>query len=78
MNVVLKLSTIDTPLGPMIAIGDENTLYLLEFGDRKSLGQQMEALKQQKPVEILSGMSASIESIREELTLYFQGRLKSF
>ena len=28
---ILKASWLDTPLGPMIAIADENSLYLLEF-----------------------------------------------
>src|SRR5579872_3028710 len=41
----MSLTSLDTPLGPMIALADENALYLLEFADRKGLDQKIERLK---------------------------------
>ena len=41
----LKASWLDTRLGPMIAIGDEEALYLLEFVDRRGLEREVERLR---------------------------------
>jgi len=43
---ILKASWLDTRLGPMIAIGDEEALYLLEFVDRRGLEREVERLRQ--------------------------------
>ena len=39
--LILKAAWIDTLLGPMIAIADDNFLYLLEFADRRGLKRQI-------------------------------------
>ena len=41
---VLKASWLDTLLGPMLAIADEQALYLLEFVDRRGLEREVERL----------------------------------
>jgi len=42
---LLKAAWLDTKLGPMIAIADENGLYLLEFVDRRGLEREVECLR---------------------------------
>ena len=40
----LKADWLDTPLGPMICIADQDKLHLLEFTDRKALPQELKQL----------------------------------
>ncbi len=63
----LKSHRIDTPLGPMIAIGDEEALCSLEFEDC-----------QREPSSIVLGRNRSIDSIERELDQYFKGQLERF
>lgn len=75
---ILKTKTIGTKLGPMVAIGDDAFLYLLEFADRPGLAREVERLKQKTKLEIMSGSTRHIESIEKELNQYFDGELKEF
>lgn len=62
---MLKSSSIDTPIGKIIAISDEKALYTLNFAD----------LVEEKAPE---GITSPILSIQEELKAYFSGNLKAF
>lgn len=75
-NSVLKAEWIDTKLGPMIAIADDNYLYLLEFADRRGLENEIKTLRKKYP--IVPGETKIIKSIRCELELYFEGELTEF
>ncbi|ANY66697.1 cysteine methyltransferase [Paenibacillus sp. BIHB 4019] len=75
---VLKASWIDTRLGPMMAIGDEQHLYLLEFVDRRGLEREVERLRKRTKSAIIPGTTAAIQSIERELALYFDGKLTEF
>lgn len=75
---VLKAAWIDTRLGPMMAIGDEQHLYLLEFVDRRGLEREVERLRKRTKSAIIPGTTASIQSIERELALYFDGKLTEF
>lgn len=68
-------ATLETALGPMVAIADETTLCLLEFFDRKKLEQQVRGMN---ITAIRNGRVAPIESIEKELALYFSGQLIQF
>lgn len=74
MKEILKSSQIVTPLGPMIAVGSNEALYLLEFADRQRLGWKTKATKS----DITPGSTAILQSIEKELALYFDGKLKEF
>ena len=69
---------IDTPLGPMIAIADEQALYLLEFVDRRGLEREIERLIKKTRSAIIPGQTPPIISIENELHQYFAGNLKEF
>jgi AraC family transcriptional regulator of adaptative response/methylated-DNA-[protein]-cysteine methyltransferase len=75
---VLKAAWLDTRLGPMIAIGDESKLYLLEFVDRRGLELEVERLRKRTKSAIIPGLTEPIQSIERELTQYFEGKLHEF
>lgn len=70
---ILKAAWLDTPLGPMIAIADEQALVLLEFVDRRGLEREVERLRLRTGSAIIPGMNDVIESIEQELEQYFAG-----
>jgi AraC family transcriptional regulator of adaptative response/methylated-DNA-[protein]-cysteine methyltransferase len=72
---VLKAAWLDTPLGPMLAIGDEETLYLLEFVERRGLEREVERLRQKMKSAIIPGRTKPIDLIERELSRYFEGKL---
>ncbi len=59
-------ATLETPICPMVAIADEQYLYRLDFAD-KHIAQNA-----------IDKKVAPIESIEQELALYFSGQLKKF
>lgn len=75
---ILKAAWIDTPLGPMVAVSDEEALYLLEFVDRRGLEREIERLRYQARAAIIPGVSKPLTSITDELRAYFDGQLISF
>jgi AraC family transcriptional regulator, regulatory protein of adaptative response / methylated-DNA-[protein]-cysteine methyltransferase len=50
---ILKASFIETPLGPMIAIANDNALFLLEFTDRRRLEREIAKLKKATKADII-------------------------
>jgi AraC family transcriptional regulator of adaptative response/methylated-DNA-[protein]-cysteine methyltransferase len=75
---ILKSAWLDTKLGCMIAISDEKLLYLLEFVDCKGLEREVERLRLSTESVIISGETSPIDSIKKEIKLYFDGKLKEF
>ncbi|WP_430786618.1 bifunctional transcriptional activator/DNA repair enzyme AdaA [Virgibacillus flavescens] len=75
---ILKTAWLDTRLGPMIAIADEEHLYLLEFVDRRGLEREIERLRLKTKSAIIPGKTDPIHSIERELELYFNGELDEF
>lgn len=75
---ILKVAWLDTRLGPMIAISDEDALYLLEFVDRRGLEREVEGLRKKTKSAIIPGHASPISSIEKELNLYFEGKLRKF
>ena len=71
-------AVLDTPLGPMLAIGDEKALYLLEFVDRRGLEREIARLSKKTQSAITPGSSPPILSIEKELSAYFKGKLTEF
>ena len=75
---ILKASWLDTKLGPMLAIADENALYLLEFVDRRGLEREVERLRKRTKRAIIPGITPPICSIENELSDYFDGKIREF
>jgi len=75
---ILQFSLLDTPLGSMLAIANEQALYVLDFVDQHNLERTIEQLKVKTKSNIIPGRTCHIDSIEQKLALYFTGRLKEF
>ncbi len=62
----------------MLAIADEEALYLLEFVERRGLEREIERLRNKLKAAIVPGDVRPIHTIRDELKAYFNGTLKEF
>lgn len=76
-TMTLKAAQIETVLGPMIAIADELSLYLLEFVTRRGLEKEIRRLRA-NGFSIISGKTVPIQLITAELADYFSGALTVF
>ncbi|AAY61767.1 methylated-DNA-[]-cysteine S-methyltransferase family protein [Rickettsia felis str. Pedreira] len=74
----LKSAWLDTPLGSMLVISDEERLYLLDFAESKGLEHKIKRLKAKTKSAITEDRTKPILSIEEELKLYFNGTLQKF
>jgi len=72
-HAILKTAWIDTPLGPMICIADDDGLHLLEFVDRRGLEREIERLRKKLKAAIIPGETKITINITKELTDYFNG-----
>jgi AraC family transcriptional regulator of adaptative response/methylated-DNA-[protein]-cysteine methyltransferase len=69
----LKAKWIETPLGGMLALADEEGLHLLEFVDRRGLENELLALRKRTKCAIGPGTNKHLETIAAELKGYFDG-----
>ncbi|MFZ4115483.1 MAG: bifunctional transcriptional activator/DNA repair enzyme AdaA [Chthoniobacterales bacterium] len=76
--LLLKATWLDSPLGPMLAIADEQKLYLLEFIERRGLEREIERLRLRMKAAIVPGITEPLKLIEKELNDYFAGSLKKF
>ena len=76
--MILYKMTLKTPLGTMIALSDDNALYLLEFIERKKLEWEIARLQKNIGATLLERRSAPLDQIEQELSLYFKAKLPQF
>jgi AraC family transcriptional regulator of adaptative response/methylated-DNA-[protein]-cysteine methyltransferase len=69
---------IETPLGVMIAVADDEGLRLLEFADRRATERELKLLRQRLHRSIVPGEHKFLKQIRRELDDYFTGRSLTF
>ncbi|MCO6362039.1 bifunctional transcriptional activator/DNA repair enzyme AdaA [Paracoccus sp. 08] len=69
----LRADWIDTPLGGMIAIADDDALHLLEFTDRKALPQGLRRLSVMAGGRIGLGRTAVTDRAEAALARFFAG-----
>lgn len=74
----ITVTWVETPLGPMIAGATKEALCLLEFTDRRKLEAQFVALRKRFGCPLIPGENDHLRKLKEELTLYFEGRLQNF
>jgi AraC family transcriptional regulator of adaptative response/methylated-DNA-[protein]-cysteine methyltransferase len=75
---ILTATWLNSPLGPMLAIADDDALYLLEFFDRRGLEGKVERLIFKTRSSIMPGTTDPLTSISLELESYFKGTLVEF
>lgn len=74
----LLIDWFDSPHGTMLAVADEDALYMLEFTVRKNLDLQMRRLAKKTGRAILPGRTGITDQIKAELAAYFAGDLTGF
>ena len=74
----LLRTTIQTPIGPMVAMASDAGLTLLEFADRPALPAEVVELQSRYGYAIEDGENAVLEQIASELGGYFAGRRMTF
>ena len=74
----LTAAAIVTPLGEMLAVFGSRGLCLLEFVGQKHMEQEIMAVQKALNGQFIFQENEQTQLLRQELDLYFQGRLKVF
>ena len=69
---------IDTPLGAMIAVTDDEGLRLLEFIDRRPTERELSTLRKRLRTNVVPGKHRHLEAVRLQLADYFSGENLTF
>ncbi|MGH7475584.1 MAG: bifunctional transcriptional activator/DNA repair enzyme AdaA [Longimicrobiales bacterium] len=75
---VVRLTRIETPLGPMLAAATDAGLCLLEFTERRMLETQLHSIERHLDPVFVPGDNAVLEQTRQQLDAYFAGTLTEF
>lgn len=71
-------TTITTPLGDMVALADNQALYLLKFKDDIHINQAVEQIQTTYFAKIIYQPNQITHQVQEELNLYFHNKLTKF
>src|SRR5437660_1169616 len=74
----LLAERIDTPLGAMIAVADDEGLRLLEFFDRRATERELLALRNRLRTNVVPGEHRYLTATRQQIADYFSGRNLEF
>ena len=69
---------IESPIGSLLLGATDKALCLLEFSDRRALETQVATLRRRFDNSIVPGTNKWTEQAVDELTQYFEGKLKRF
>lgn len=75
---ILKTCKIETPIGEMIAISDDDYLYVFQNVDSKKLQTTLKQLKNDTSKDLVIGESKILANLKKEMSLYFEGKLKEW
>ncbi|MEP7071994.1 MAG: methylated-DNA--[protein]-cysteine S-methyltransferase [Verrucomicrobiota bacterium] len=74
----IRMTMIETSIGPMVAAANESGVCFLEFADRRGLEGTYEDLRQRFHCAVLPGENKTLQRLRAELGEYFAGELDRF
>src|SRR5947209_1136222 len=74
----LLAERIDTPLGAMIAVADDEGLRLLEFIDRRATERELSILRKRLETNVVPGEHRHLTATRQQLVDYFSGKRLEF
>ncbi len=74
----IRMTMIETPIGPMVAAANDEGVCLLEFADRRGLEASYNDMRKRFSAAVLPGENAILKQLREELAKYFAGELRTF
>src|SRR5881409_4023 len=69
---------IETPLGAMIAVADDEGLRLLEFTDRRATERELSVLRKRLGTNVVPGEHRHLAATRQQLADYFSGKKLEF
>jgi AraC family transcriptional regulator of adaptative response/methylated-DNA-[protein]-cysteine methyltransferase len=69
---------IETPLGAMLAVADDEGLRLLEFADRRAFERELTILRQRLRTNVVPGEHPHLDAVRAQLADYFSGQKLEF
>lgn len=76
VHETIYCTTLETPLGPMVAAATGQGLCLLEFAPEA--GEPLARLRRFFSGPMVESLHPHLETVREELARYFSGRLREF
>lgn len=74
----MRFQAFDTPVGPMIAVGDGERLYAVEFSDEAGRERQLARLRDHVRADVTPGATSTTTRIVEKLERYFRGEPVEF
>jgi AraC family transcriptional regulator, regulatory protein of adaptative response / methylated-DNA-[protein]-cysteine methyltransferase len=78
MNKTLTSLLLNTPLGTLFCLADEQKIYLLEFNDSIKLEYKINRIIHTTQAVIVPGSTAPVKLLQHELDLYFSHKLRQF
>lgn len=75
---MLLYTRVLTPIGPMIAMAEENGLVVLEFVDRPALTAEIEELRSRYGYVVAPGYNAHLDLVEQEIQAFFAGERRAF
>jgi AraC family transcriptional regulator, regulatory protein of adaptative response / methylated-DNA-[protein]-cysteine methyltransferase len=74
----IRMTMIETPIGPMVAAANDKGVCFLEFADRRGLEATCSQMRKHFKTTVLPGENAVLKQLRDELAKYFAGELRNF
>ena len=74
----LRVTLLDTPLGPMLAAAGNAGVCQLEFADRRGLEKSYAEMRRRFALPVVPGENAVLQQLRRELQKYFRGARRAF
>jgi len=74
----VRLTWLDSPLGPLVAGATDEGVCLLEFSDRRMIETQFATVRRLFQSAAVPGDNEHLRHLKQELTEYFGGRLTTF
>ncbi len=74
----VRLSWVESPLGPLVIGANNDGVCLLEFTDRRMLETELETIKRRLKATLIPGENDHTAQLKAELGEYFAGRRKTF
>ena len=75
---LVRLTWLETPVGPLVAGATDEALCLLEYPDRRMMETQLDTLRRRFGRPLAPGDSPLFAPLRAQLDEYFAGRRRAF
>lgn len=75
---IIHTTTIDTPLGIMLAGATEDGVCMLEYTDEERINREYKELTKLLDAEVIEGENRHFSKLRQQLNEYFDGKRKVF